>query len=86
MTHNKMQRILRVWLAHRPIKQPSMSITMEKISDYDLEVNPHLYDPLPPMPPPPTRQWRRPPTFPKPELPLPPGAKRERWLKVIFPE
>ena len=81
-----MQRIMRAWLAHRPMKQPSMSITMEKIPDYDLEVNPHLYNPLPPMPPPPTRQWRRPPTFPKPELPLPPGVERERWLKAIFPE
>ena len=34
----------------------------------------------------PPRQWRRPPTFPRVEMPLPPGAKRDRWLKVIFPK
>jgi len=40
---------------------------------------------LPPMPPPPTRTWRRPPTPSKQNQPISP-PNRERWLKVIFTE
>ena len=83
-----MFRLARVWLAHRraPAMRPGQSsITME-IPDYDLEANPHAYNPpLPPMPPPPQRTWRRPPT-PSTETNVYCDLPRERWLKVTFDE